>query len=150
MNDGNKMPVTLELQESLLCNAIDRMAGPGDTFARVKMAGVQQAADPPTEAWPRLLEARMVQQSEHLLVADEPGVAHLAQQRNVAPQADYDAIFGVAQGGLRQFRGRPKPAAKLRHWLSHRTVAVAKVPDWYAPSLRPSSATWLPAVRAVG
>src|SRR5260370_35776638 len=106
------MPVTLELQESLLCNAIDGMAGPGDTFARVKMAGVQQAADPPTEAWPRLLEARMVQQSEQMLVADEPGVPRLAQQRNVAPLADYDAHCGVAHEGLRRLSVHPKPAAQ--------------------------------------
>ena len=89
LQDGRKFAMMFEQVDAVAGDPIDGGISAKEVFADTKVAGINEAPEPPIEAIPRTFPAAKSHQMKELIMADKLRVTDLSQQRDISSELDY-------------------------------------------------------------
>jgi hypothetical protein len=95
LQDGRKFAVMFEQVDAVTCDPIDGGISAKELFAHAKIAGLNEAPEPPIEAVPRTFPAAKSHEIKELIVTDKLRITDLSQQRDISCDLNYQTIFCV-------------------------------------------------------
>jgi hypothetical protein len=96
VQDGGELAMMFEQDKAVFGDPIYRRTCTEDAATDADVTRLKQPPDAPVKAVSRTIRAAKLHQLEQLVMADEPRVADLTQQRDVTFRVDDQAAFGVA------------------------------------------------------
>jgi hypothetical protein len=100
LQDGRKFAMMFEQVDAVACDPIDGGISAKEVFAHAKIAGLNEAPEPPIEAVARTFPAAKSQEIKELIMADKLRITDLSQQRNISSDLNYQPIFRVPHKDL--------------------------------------------------
>src|SRR5260370_33010726 len=92
---SRKVTMLFKLKQPRAGNPVDRGAISKIALTDRDVIRFEQPLDAPVEACPGVFRGRKLHHFKQLLVGDEPGIAHLEKQRNIAAWACRERAFGI-------------------------------------------------------